>query len=169
MVLCCSVQIHCAGIQLNWDVSSIITNWHTFHIDSQGNPCCSSARCIISSITTFFFGLMLFGRPQRPHSSREEKKQADITPRSLFPKMISFSLSENECQQTATLNLGPGSCSSAFLFLGLGGAVAGTGGALCAADAVSRAAVLRGRWGCGDLLSSGRITCMRINVPQSSR
>lgn len=52
---------------------------------------------------------------------------------------------------------------------GLGRAAAGTGRALCAADAGGRAAVLGGRRGGGDLLPSGGLPCVRIDVPQGPR
>lgn len=52
---------------------------------------------------------------------------------------------------------------------GLGGAAAGAGRALGAANAVRRAAVLWGRRGRGDLLPSCCLPCVRIDVPQGPR
>lgn len=52
---------------------------------------------------------------------------------------------------------------------GLGCAAAGAGCALRAANAVGRTAVLRGRWGGGDLLPSCSLPCVRIDVPQGPR
>lgn len=78
-----------------------------------------------------------------------------IEAHSLFYKGTAIKPSRSEGTDVGGLQVLPSAAAG-----GLGGAAAGAGCALCAADAMRRTAVLRGWRGCGYLLPPGCLPCM---------